>query len=270
VGDYGRPPSGRPARSPLASVTLGPSDVAEVLRLLREKQRVEAIQFYHSRVGGSIGDAAEAVDAIEAGLKDASAPQPPASAGPVPSANLSEITDLLRQGNRLEAIKRYRDQTGADLQRSVTAIEGLERQMGRGRTRAARGGGGCATIVASIVLFMLCISGGCGVYLQTKPIYACAIEEVKSAVVRRGVMEPPVQAGYLVLTPGFEESAGFDSWRLSAEFFTPVWGDGGWGIAYVSLTSTSSGNNAASAKLYTPQGTIRLRDWGPVNCPAGD
>ena len=271
TGEYGRPPSGRPERSALASVTLGPTDVAEVLRLLREHQRVEAIQFYHARVGGSIGEASEAVEAIDAGLKDASAPLPPPSARPTPAADAGEIMDLLRRGNRLEAIKRYREQTGADLQSSLTAIEGLERQMGRARSRPARAsGGGCATLAAGLVLFILLISGGCGVYLQTKPIYACSIDVVKSAVVRRGVLEPPVQAGYLVLTPGFEESSGFDSWRLSAEYFTPVWGSGGWGIAYVSLASSSSGSSAMSAKLYTLQGTVRLKDWGPVDCPTPD
>ncbi|MCC7359750.1 MAG: zinc ribbon domain-containing protein [Anaerolineales bacterium] len=270
TGEYGRPPEARPERSPLASVTLGPSDAAEVLRLLREKQRVEAIQFYHERVGGSIGEAVEAIEAIEAGLKDAAAPLPPPLARPTPSADISAIMDLLRRGNRLEAIRRYREQTGSDLQRSVTAIEGLERQMGRGRTRTVRGRGGCALVAAVIVSFVLGISSSCGVYLQTKPIFACSLDVVKSTVARRGLLEPPVQAGYLVLTPSLEESSGFDSWRLSAEYFTPVWGADGWGVAYVSVASSSTGRNAASARLYTLQGSYRLRDWGPLDCPSSD
>ena len=79
-----------------------------------------------------------------------------------------------------------------------------------------------------------------------------------------------MQAGYLVLSPGFEESSGFDSWQLSAEYFTPVWGSDGWGVAYVAVSSSSFGSDAVSAKLYTPDGTFRLRNWGPVNCPTDD
>ncbi len=272
VGEYGHPPAERPERSELASVTLGPSDVAEVVQLLRDKQRVPAIQLYHAKVGGTLGEAAEAIDAIEAGLKDASAPLPPPSAS-AQSPQMGEIHDLLRQGNRIEAVKRYRQQTGVGLKEALTVIEGIERQAGRAagaRPRAGSGPLSCASVVGVFVILFICIMGGCGAYLQTKPIFACSLDLVKAEVVDQKLLKAPVQAGYLVISPGFEESSGFDSWRLSAEYFTPVWGADGWGVAYVAVTSSSSGSNAVSAKLYTTDGSFRLRNWGPVECPAAE
>ncbi len=265
VGEYGRPPVARPERSALASVTLGPSDVAEVVQLLRDRQELAAIQFYHAKVGGTLGEAKEAIEAIEAGLKDASAPLPPPSASAHPP-QMAEIHELLREGNRLEAIKRYRQQTGVGLKEALTVIEGLERQAGRAPGRTGRGLRSAAAVVGSIVVLVTCILGGCGAYLQTKPIYRCSIDLVKADVINQRLLKAPVQAGYLVVSPGFEESTGFDSWRLSAEYFTPVWGANGWGVAYVAVTSNSSGNNSVSAKLYTTSGTFRLRNWGPVDC----
>jgi ribosomal protein L7/L12 len=272
VGEYGAPPPKRPERSALTSVTLGPADVAEVVRLLRDKQQLAAIQLYHAKVGGTLGEAKDAIEAIEAGLKDASAPLPPPSTGIRP-IQMDDVYTLLRQGNRMEAIRRYREQTGVGLREAVTAIEGVERQLGRApaaRLRSASGVRSCLSVLGVIVIFFVCSFGGCGAYLQTKPIFRCALAEVQSAVVRQKLLRAPVRAGYLVLSPGFEESAGFDSWHLSAEYFMPVWGANGVGLAYVSVASDDSGRNAMSAKLYTSNGTFRLRDWGPLDCPASN
>jgi ribosomal protein L7/L12 len=272
TGKYGSPPANRPQRSELASVTLGPEDVKHVIQLIREQQRITAIQFYQDKVGGSLGEAKEAIEAIEAGLKDASAPLPPASATAQPP-RMEEIIELVQAGQRLEAIKLYRELTGVGLRESLTVIEGIERQRGRARAAGrprwliSTGRGSCLAVAGIVVAFILLILGGCGVYLQTKPVYSCSIEAVKEAVVAMDLLQPPVQAGYLVLTPGFEESSGFRSWRLDAEYFAPVWGEGGLGLAYVSLTSSSSGYSAMAADLYLGGDRYELRPWGELPCP---
>lgn len=256
-------------RSELASVALGPDDVKHVIQLLRDRQRITAIQYYHDKAGGSLGEAKEAIDAIEAGLRDAAAPlsKPSASAGRAP--DLAAVHDLVRSGDRMEAIRVYRELTNASPREAVTAIEGIERQISRGRParRALGTGRGCLGIAGLMVAFVLVVSGGCGLYLQTKPIYRCSIEAVKAAAVSQRLLQPPVNAGYLVLTPGFEESSGFSSWELDAEYFAPVWGGGKVGLAIVQVSANSTGYSAMSARMYLDGETHLLRPWGRISCP---
>lgn len=44
------------------------------------------------------------------------------------SATLSEVQDLVRRGKKIEAIKLYRERSGADLRTAKEAVEHLERQ----------------------------------------------------------------------------------------------------------------------------------------------
>ena len=81
-------------------LTLGPEDARNIVQLLRDQQQLEAIQFYHSKVGGSLGEAKAAIEAIESGLQDASAPLPPASASSSPF-DISKLHDLLAAGNKI-------------------------------------------------------------------------------------------------------------------------------------------------------------------------
>lgn len=55
--------------------------------------------------------------------------QPPPLAGPPPSQILASgpVADLLREGRKIEAIKRYREQTGVGLKEAKDAVEAMER-----------------------------------------------------------------------------------------------------------------------------------------------
>jgi ribosomal protein L7/L12 len=265
-------PAERPERSALTSVALGPEDVAEITRLLRERQKITAVQLYHAKVGGTLGEAKEAVEAIEAGLRDASAPLPPPSATPVPGgglrpSDLPEIHALVKAGKRIDAVKRVRELTGLGLREALTVVEGVERQMGRAVPSATSATWrGCASMVGVAVLFLLCTAGGCGAYLQTKPAYGCSIEAVKAAVADQDLLRPPINAGYLVLSPGYEESAGFGSWELHAEFFTPVWGADGFGVAYVNLADSSASRAQMSARVWLDGERHDLLPWTTLRC----
>jgi ribosomal protein L7/L12 len=272
-GDPGPPPAGRLERSQLASVTLGPGDVAHITQLLRERQKITAIQYFQDKVGGSLGDAKEAIEAIEAGLRDASAPPPPpaaASSGP----DMAEIQALVKSGQKIEAVKRYHRLTGVGLKQALTVIEGIERQQARAAglpiPRPSSGARSCVAILGVMALFFIVISGGCGVYLQTKPIYQCSMEAVKAAVAEQELLEPPINGGYLVMTPGFSESSGFRSWELDAEYLTPLWGADGFGLAHVLLSADSSGRNAVEATFYKGGRSHDLLAWGSIPCPEAD
>jgi len=268
-GDYGLPPTDRPERSGLASVTLGPDDVKHVIQLIRDKQHITAIQYYQEKVGGSLGDAKDAIEAIEAGLKDAAAPLPPPSASAVSRpARMAEVYDLVKAGRKLEALRVYREITGATLNQALTAVEGMERQHARASRVVPWGAArGCLSLAGIVVAFLLCISAGCGAYLHTKSAFHCSIRAVTEAVVAQNLLEPPVRAGYLVLAPGFEESGGFGGSEFHTEYFAPVWGGGGVGLVYVNLAGDISGYSAMSARVYLSGERHDLLPWRQMDCP---
>ena len=48
-----------------------------------------------------------------------------------PRLDLSGVKDLLRRGNKLEAVRHYRDRTGVSLAEATKAIEGIEQEISR-------------------------------------------------------------------------------------------------------------------------------------------
>jgi ribosomal protein L7/L12 len=275
IFQYGAKPASQPERSGLTSLTLGPEDARHIVQLLRDHQQLEAIQFYHSKVGGSLGEAKAAVEAIESGLRDASAPLPPASAT-ARSFDISQLHDLLAAGNKIGAIKAYRDATGAGLREAAAAVDGMERQLYPGRARptpvgtntssAKSAARGCAAIIGAILIFSICIFGGCGAFIQTQAIYRCSMREIKAVLVNRGIFQPPVDGGYVVVSPGFESSNSLNGWNMNAEFFAPVWGADGWGIVYSHIAAESDGWNSVSARLYTSKGNRVLFPARTIEC----
>ena len=274
IFQYGPKPEMQPERSGLTSLTLGPEEAREIVQLLRDHQQLEAIQLYQSKVGGSLGEAKEAVEAIESGLRDASAPLPPGSATSQPF-DLANVRELLASGNKIAAIKVYRDQTGASLREAAAAVDGMERQLYPRRARPTvtaqksqigSGVRGAGAIVGVIVIFIICIFGGCGAYLQTQAIYKCDMREIKAVLAEESIFKPPVNGGYLVVSPGYELSGGFDGWTMDAEFFAPVWGANGWGIVYSHVAADSDGWNSVSARLYTTDGNQVLFPAHRLEC----
>jgi ribosomal protein L7/L12 len=257
-------------RSQLASVTLGPADVAHITQLLRDQQKVAALQYFHDKVGGNVGDAKDAIEAIEAALRDASMP-PSIPTAVARSPQMTEVHELVKAGKKIEAVKAYRELTGLGLREALTVVEGIERQNARAAglplPRSTSGLRGCAAILGVMVVFFLAISGGCGVYLQTKPIYGCSMRAVKAAVEDRSLLQPPINGGYLVLTPGFSESSGFRRWELDAEYFAPVWGADGLGLAHVLVSANSSGYNAVQATFIKGGRAHDLFSVSGIPCP---
>ncbi len=97
--------------------------VGSVEDALRGGQKLEAIKRYREQTGASLAQAKDAVDALERGLAPAPAPpllQPEA-------VTREEIVALLREGRKIEAIKRWREASGLGLAEAKDAVEALER-----------------------------------------------------------------------------------------------------------------------------------------------
>lgn len=104
---------------------------ARVAALVRGGNTIEAIRVYREAANVGLREAKEAVEAIAANQRQAPPPPPPASAPPAPvPAWLAPVVDRLRRGDKIGAIKAYRDATAVGLAEAKASVEALERQLG--------------------------------------------------------------------------------------------------------------------------------------------
>jgi ribosomal protein L7/L12 len=117
--------------------TATPATEDDLASLVRQGQKIEAIKRYRAQTGVGLAEAKAAVEAIERGEKA------PVRGDAPPPANVdAELWDLLKRGEKIGAIKHYRERTGAGLAEAKAAVEALARQYGL-PMRAA----GCAGVV---------------------------------------------------------------------------------------------------------------------------
>ena len=93
---------------------------ADIQFLLKAGRKIEAIKLYRERTGAGLKEAKEAVEAIDEGRGRV-------KRGPDPSP---DILSLLREGQKIEAIKLYREQTGAGLKEAENAVESIGEKHG--------------------------------------------------------------------------------------------------------------------------------------------
>jgi ribosomal protein L7/L12 len=116
-----------------------------VLALLRDGRKIEAIKLYRDITGAGLKEAKDAVEALEKGGSLAS--KPTAS-----SADDADILELLREGQKIRAIKLYRDKTGAGLANAKNAVEALASTHGIPSSQSGCGSAVLAAIVIALVL----------------------------------------------------------------------------------------------------------------------
>jgi len=117
-------------------------ELEEQLRLLlAEGQKIEAIKVYRERTGAGLAEAKDAVEALEAGKRLP-------SQGMTDPESDKELIALLEQGQKIEAIRMYREKTGAGLKEAKDAVEALAAKHGLPVGRS-----GCAGVV------LLCLAG---------------------------------------------------------------------------------------------------------------
>jgi ribosomal protein L7/L12 len=94
-----------------------------VIALLRDGRKIEATKLYRDLTGAGLKEAKDAVEALE---REGSASSPRGQS----SGEDADMLDLLRAGQKIRAIKLFRDKTGAGLAESKNAIETLARKNG--------------------------------------------------------------------------------------------------------------------------------------------
>jgi ribosomal protein L7/L12 len=93
---------------------------AELRALLADGRKIEAIKRYREQTGAGLGAAKEAVEAIEQG---GSLP----TFEPLDTSTETEIASLLATGQKIRAVKLYRERTGAGLKEAKDAVEAIGR-----------------------------------------------------------------------------------------------------------------------------------------------
>ncbi len=98
---------------------MSPENAVEQLvrQALADGRKIEAIKIYREATGVGLAEAKHAVEAIEHGESTS-----PASA---PADLDKELLRLLRDGQKIEAVKRHRERTNSGLKESKDYVESL-------------------------------------------------------------------------------------------------------------------------------------------------
>lgn len=103
-------------------MNLTSEQLKELRRLIANGDKLEAIKQFRNMADVGLAEAKAAIEAIEAGTHHGSAHQaPPRNLKQAEQAALAAI----RQGNLIEAIKRYRQQTNVGLKEAKEAVDAL-------------------------------------------------------------------------------------------------------------------------------------------------
>jgi ribosomal protein L7/L12 len=101
------------------------ADFADVLEQIRRGNKIEAIKAYRAKTGAGLAEAKAAVEAMQAG-QPVAVPQADWSQSGDNAGMLDEIQNALRRGNKIEAIKIYREMTGVGLKEAKDAVEAMQ------------------------------------------------------------------------------------------------------------------------------------------------
>jgi ribosomal protein L7/L12 len=110
-----------PARS---NISISEPDRSEISALLARGNKIEAIKRLRQLTGLGLKEAKEYVEAMP---RSGTPPPPPPSAhiSATASADLSDVHLLAQQGQKIEAIKRYRQLTGVGLKEAKEYVDRL-------------------------------------------------------------------------------------------------------------------------------------------------
>lgn len=109
----------------------------EIQQLLENGRKIEAVKRYREVTGVGLAEARNAVESLEQGGAL------PGSRQLSGSSVAEDVMSLLGRGQKIEAIKLYRTQTGSSLKEAKAAVEEIAEKNGM----PATSGGGCFGII---------------------------------------------------------------------------------------------------------------------------
>jgi ribosomal protein L7/L12 len=118
-----------PHATTLSKSSSGGSLVDQVREALRRGNKIEAVKIYKDATGLGLKESKDFVDALERGEMPTMAAMPIPTFNGAPSDWMAQVKAQLRKGNKIEAIKIYREATGLGLKEAKEAVEALERSQ---------------------------------------------------------------------------------------------------------------------------------------------
>ncbi len=106
------------------STELTDDQVAEIRSELQAGRKLAAVKLYKEWTGSSLVAAKNYVESLPAGTAVADL------VGGIEAHQMDRILDAIQQGNKLEAVKLYRESSGLNLMESKKFIEGLMKELG--------------------------------------------------------------------------------------------------------------------------------------------
>ena len=132
--------------------------LAEIEGALRQGQKILAIKLYRECTGVGLAEAKLAVEDLERGVR------PATSAPASPGDQMADVREAVFRGEKIQAIRLYRQHTGTGLAEAKSAVERLEadlRSTSPDKFTASSAGKGClgmaamicGTVVAAVLWF---------------------------------------------------------------------------------------------------------------------
>jgi len=138
-----------PADIARAADLASPATEGDVVSMLQQGRKIDAIRIYREQTGAGLREAKDAVEALERGENLPAAAR--AAGSPGVRADLkADVWALLQDGQKIQAIKFYRERTGCGLKQAKDAVEAVGREHG-----VEPGTAGCL----GVILFCLALTG---------------------------------------------------------------------------------------------------------------
>ena len=117
----------------------------QVSALLANGQKISAIKLYRERTGVGLKEAKDAVEAIQRG-------EQPRESEDGDNQFHQTLVSLLKQGRKIDAIKVYREVTGAGLKQSKDVIESIAARYGLSSSQRT----GCLGLIVLSLVILAC------------------------------------------------------------------------------------------------------------------
>jgi ribosomal protein L7/L12 len=117
-----RPPVRRQSTMSQAELDAKLQHSDRLRQLINEKQKIQAIKLYREETGANLQVAKRAVERIESQMRGGRLEAPPATSY-TSQGKMEEVGQLMKAGQKINAIKAYREATGAGLKEAKEAVE---------------------------------------------------------------------------------------------------------------------------------------------------
>lgn len=107
-----------------------PDQRAEILAAIEAGKKIDAIKLYRNATGSNLVDAKFFVETLKYALATGTVPEGLSDPATLAQEQIGQIVELLHAGKKIDAIKIYRQATGADLKAAKESVEAIARERG--------------------------------------------------------------------------------------------------------------------------------------------